>query len=136
MEDYIPFIIFVVIGIINFISGANKKKADSAWQPKRRTKSNPNAWVKRNAYSATDNTASEMKKSTATDSRDENRGNHNELFKESRSQFSEEDEAASENFNNVKATTERASFYSDFLRKHGKDAIVISEILGKPKGWE
>ena len=58
------------------------------------------------------------------------------VFQHEHNYGEEKKHAASHAVASVDYGHSRATNFADFINEHGQNSIVISEILGKPKGWE
>jgi len=142
MEDLIGLLIFIAIGVVSVISKAKEKKS-SVQMPLPRKKiprqSLNNRPIKQSAGHAQrldnqfqrDLNTSFISETTETSEIEEHAVfEHDHNFKEEKS------DAIRHGAATVKYGHSRAVDFANFIHNEGQNAIVVGEILGKPKGWE
>jgi len=140
MEDFIGVIIFLAIGIISAIS-KSREKADSPLPSFPRKKTTPQK-LNRRPLSAGTSQARKLdnafQKNLEKPEPQTPLPDHDEhaVFEHEHNYEEEKLEATNHSAATVDYGHSRAAHFAHFIKAEGKNAIVVSEILGKPKGWE
>lgn len=140
MEDFIPFIIFVALALINIISKA-KEAGKGSFKPMPLKKTKPQTLNRRPIKAGKPtkqyiNNAYQYNISTETDITDKNICEEPIIAEEVQSNHSEQDKAKEQVQQKIIHTQSKASLFADFIQREGQNAIILGEILGKPKGLE
>ena len=149
MEDFLPFIVFVIIGTISMLT-KGKENRNGEFSSTSRVKRKPQSLNRRpinagmareqiiNSYQQNITTmVKEEQNSVAVDDRtQDNMLDDHAVFKHDDTNIKHKHEAATHIVPKVEHEQSHAALFANFIKNEGPNAIIISEILGKPKGWE